>query len=80
VDDTTGKVVWAAEVTQRGAEIKKALDTRRVVRRGRRARTTRYRAPRFSHRRQKNGWLPPSLCSRVENILTWMDKIRTSRT
>src|SRR3954465_7419494 len=33
VDDATGDVVWAAELTHRGAVIKKALDKRRVVRR-----------------------------------------------
>jgi len=43
VDDATGDVLWAAELTHRGAEIKKALDTRRGVRRGRRSRQTRYR-------------------------------------
>src|SRR5437660_8935934 len=76
VNDASGDVVWAAEVTHRGAEIKKALDTRRAVRRGRRARTTSYRKPRWANRRRKQGWLPPSLCSRVENILTWVNKIR----
>ena len=30
VDDATGEVVWAAELTHRGTAIKKALDTRRV--------------------------------------------------
>jgi hypothetical protein len=70
VDDVSGEVVWAAELTHRGAAIKKALDTRRNVRRGRRSRKTRYRAPRFANRKRKKGWLPPSLISRVENILT----------
>src|SRR5437660_2551457 len=64
VNDATGDVVWAAELTHRGAEIKKALDTRRAVRRGRRARTTSYRKPRCANRRRKQGWLPPALCSR----------------
>jgi len=76
VDDGSGEVVWAAELTHRGTAIKKALDTRRAVRRGRRSRKTRYRAPRIALRRRKAGWLPPSLLSRVENSLTWITRIR----
>src|SRR5215472_6792654 len=76
VDDASGAVVWAAEVTHRGAQIKKALDTRHGVRRGRRSRRTRYRPARWANRRRKAGWLPPSLRSRVENILTWVTRIR----
>ncbi|HZU01416.1 MAG TPA: RNA-guided endonuclease IscB [Ktedonobacteraceae bacterium] len=76
VDDARGEVVWAAELSHRGAAIKKALDTRRAVRRGRRSRRTRYRAPRWANRRRKANWLPPSLYSRVHNILTWIMRIR----
>lgn len=76
VDDATGEVVWAAELTHRGAEIKKAQDKRRGVRRSRRSRRTRYRAPRFDNRRRKAGWLPPSLLSRLANILTWVARLR----
>src|SRR5579859_1258796 len=75
VDDGNGEVVWAAELTHRGAEISKVLGKRRSIRRGRRSRETRYRAPRFSNRRRRVGWLPPSLLSRVENILTWVSKL-----
>ena len=76
VDDATGEVVWAGELTHRGAEIKKALDKRRAVRRSRRCRRTRYRAPRFDNRRRHAGWLPPSLLSRVEGILSWVARLR----
>ncbi len=48
VNDATGQVVWAAELTHRGATIKKHLDERRGVRRKRRYRFTRYRQPRFN--------------------------------
>jgi 5-methylcytosine-specific restriction endonuclease McrA len=65
------KVVWAAEIEHRGPIVKRALDQRREVRRKRRNRHVRYRAPRFSNRRKPDGWLPPSLRSRVENIKTW---------
>src|SRR5712691_9997003 len=75
VDDARGEVIWAAELTHRGEAIKRALDKRRAIRRGRRSRMTRYRAPRFDNRRRRAGWLPPSLLSRVANILTWITRI-----
>jgi len=58
VNDASGEVVWAAELMHRGQEVKKALDSRRRVRRGRRQRNTRYRQARFDNRRRKQGWLP----------------------
>ena len=76
VDDARGAVVWAAEVTHRGAEIKQALDTRRGVRHGRRSRRIRYRPARWANRRRKAGWLPPSLRLRVEHLLTRVTRIR----
>jgi len=75
VDDAKGEVVWAAELSHRGTEIRSALDTRRSVRQGRRQRQTRYRAPRCANRRRQKGWLPPSLLSRVENILSWVKRL-----
>jgi 5-methylcytosine-specific restriction endonuclease McrA len=75
VNDAIGEVVWAAELTHRGAAISSALNKRRSVRRGRRSRRTRYRAPRFANRRRRAGWLPPSLLSRVENILAWLKRL-----
>ncbi len=75
LNDANGDVVWAAELSHRGATIKAALDTRRAVRRGRRQRRTRYRAPHFHNRRRAPGWLPPSLLSRVGNILSWVHKL-----
>jgi 5-methylcytosine-specific restriction endonuclease McrA len=76
VNDTTGQVVWAAEVTHRGVQITANLLTRRGQRRGRRQRHTRYRKPRFANRTRPKGWLPPSLCSRIDNILTWVARIQ----
>ncbi len=75
VNDVSGEVVWAAELTHRGQVIKKALDDRRAVRRSRRARKTRYRQPRFQNRRRSKGWLPPSLASRIANVLTWTQRL-----
>ena len=68
------EVVFAAEIEHRGYTIKKSLDTRRAVRRSRRARHTRYRAPRFLNRRKPEGWIAPSLMSRVHNIETWVTR------
>jgi 5-methylcytosine-specific restriction endonuclease McrA len=76
VNDSWGEVVFAAELTHRGQEIKKALDTRRAVRHQRRARHTRYRQPRFNNRRRPKGWLAPSLMSRVSNTLTRVNRLR----
>ena len=76
VNDATGEVVFAAELAHRGQQIKKALDDRRAVRRGRRARHTRYRKPRCANRKRPKGWLAPSLKSRVVNIETWVKRLR----
>jgi len=75
-DFKRGKVVvWAAVLEHRGQQIKNALESRRALRRGRRARHTRYRPARFANRRRPEGWLPPSLQSRVENIWTWLCRL-----
>jgi 5-methylcytosine-specific restriction endonuclease McrA len=68
-------VVWAAELVHRGFAIKSGLTARSQVRRSRRNRKTRYRPVRFDNRRRHKGWLPPSLNSRVENILTWTRRL-----
>ncbi len=70
------RVIWAAEVAHRGLQIKEALESRRALRRGRRNRQTRYRKPRFLNRTRQKGWLPPSLQSRVENIMTWVKRLQ----
>ena len=75
LNDATGTVVWAAELTHRGQHVKSALDRRRASRRSRRQRHTRYRQPRFLNRRRLRGWLPPSLESRIQNVLTWVARL-----
>lgn len=75
VNDATGEVVWGAELTHRGQAIKAALDSRRAIRRSRRKRKTRYRQSRFGNRRRKEGWLPPSLVSRIATIETWVHRL-----
>lgn len=75
VHDASGDVVFAAEIAHRGQAIKVALDSRRAVRRGRQHRKTRYRQPRFANRRRKQGWLPPSIESRIATIETWVRRL-----
>jgi 5-methylcytosine-specific restriction endonuclease McrA len=69
------KLIWAAELTHRGAAIKAALLSRRQLRRSRRARKTRYRPARFLNRTRRKGWLAPSLQHRVDTTLTWVNKL-----
>jgi 5-methylcytosine-specific restriction endonuclease McrA len=76
INDATGQIIFAGELSHRGDAIKKALDQRRSVRRGRRQRKTRYRKPRFNNRARPKGWLTPSLASRVVNVLSWVKRLR----
>lgn len=76
VNDTTGDVVFAAELQHRGNAIKSSLVDRRASRRSRRNRHTRYRAARFNNRTKPKGWLAPSLMSRVYNVETWVKRLQ----
>lgn len=78
VNDKTGEVVFAQEITHRSNEIRDSLLKRRAIRRGRRSRHTRYRQPRFLNRTRKERWLPPSLESRLSNIETWVRRCMRS--
>jgi len=75
LNDATGEVVFAAELSHRGQQITSDLDERRGVRRGRRNRHTRYRKPRWRNRQRAKGGLPPSLQSRIANIITWAQRL-----
>lgn len=76
VNDANGEVVFAAELKHRGLAIRDALTSRRQLRRSRRNRKTRYRQPRFLNRTRPKGWLAPSLQSRIDNIKTWVKRLR----
>ena len=69
------KLIWAAELTHRGQQIKDDLESRRSLRRGRRGRKTRYRKPRFFNRTREKGWLAPSLEHRILTTMTWVNKL-----
>lgn len=75
VHDPSGEVVWAAEITHRGDQVHKNLLKRTGVRRGRRQQHTQYRQPCFANRRRPKGWLAPSLFSRVQNVLTGVQRL-----
>jgi 5-methylcytosine-specific restriction endonuclease McrA len=65
-----------AELTHRGEQVHVRLLARRQARRRRRSAHTRYRKPRFLNRRRPQGWLAPSLRSRVDNIVSWAERYR----
>ena len=68
-------LLWAANLEHRGQIIKSSLESRRAARRSRRQRKTRYREARFNNRTRKEGWLAPSLQSRVDNLVTWIRRL-----
>ena len=76
VVDHTNTVVFAMELEHRGQAIKADLLSRRQIRVGRRSRNTRYRKARFDNRTGVAGGLPPSLMSRIHNIMTWVNRFR----
>lgn len=76
LEGATGtKAIFFGEIVHK-ANIKVRLDKRRVLRRGRRYRKTRYRVARFQNRRQPSGWLPPSLVARVDQTLHALAKFQ----
>jgi len=82
MDDATGQVrkvgevLWAAELSHRSDQIQQRLAARGACRRARRYRHTRYRPARFQNRRRQEGWLAPSLESRVWNVVTWVKRLQ----
>ena len=69
------KVIAKGEIELR-QDVSENLYTRKILRRGRRSRNTRYRQVRFLNRisTKKEGWLPPSIQSRIDNTFFWIDK------
>ena len=67
-------VMWLATLHHR-TNIKQKLDERRGYRRRRRYANLRYRKPRFNNRKRAEGWIPPSLQSRVDNIESWLKRL-----
>lgn len=83
IDADTGEIGEPAlhiralvELVHRGQAIREGLRSRAAMRRTRRGRKTRYRAPRFLNRGNKGeGWIAPSLMHRVETTMTWVRRL-----
>ena len=79
-DDVDAKPVMhislLMDLVHRGQTIRDGLQRRAQLRRGRRARKTRYRTPRFLNRRRPEGWLAPSLQHRLDTAITWVQRLR----
>ena len=73
-DAQRNRTVLFCSIIQHRNDVKKRLAQRSTFRRTRRGRL-RFRKPRFSNRRRPTGWLPPSLRSRLDNTLTWVDRL-----
>jgi len=65
------RALHLAHLEHRGKEVHEKMQHRAGFRRRRRSANLRHRAPRFLNRTRPNGWLPPSLRSRIGNVLTW---------
>ena len=74
--DAGQHVLCLAEITHRGHTVAKSMKSRSASRRRRRTANLRYREPRFDNRRRPDGWLTPSMRSRIGNILTWVARLR----
>ena len=81
------EVIWGAELTHRGEQIKNDLQSRKQTRNNRRSRKTRYRRPSLHEwsrigkkkpvpKHHREGWIAPSLLSRIDNIITWVKRIQ----
>ena len=73
-DEQHNRAVLFCTTIQHRNDVKKRLTQRASFRRTRRG-CLRFRKPRFSNRRRKPGWLPPSLQSRLDNTITWVYRL-----
>ena len=69
------KVVLGINLIHRGHQISQLLTGRAMSRRSRRQRKTRYRKARFLNRTKPKGWFPPSIRSRLDNVLQWVYRL-----
>lgn len=86
VRDDTSEFMFGMQVEHRAQAVKAGLDTRRACRRNRRSRETGYRKAKWGNKCTGNngknhdspreeGWLPPSVKSAADNILTWAERL-----
>lgn len=74
---TSGENVLEKGEIELRQDVKGNLESKKIYRRSRRNRKTRYRKARFLNRTKskKKGWLPPSVESRMQNTCRWIDKL-----
>ena len=70
----TKEIFYSSEITLR-TDITKKLKQRSSYRKTRRNRKTRYRPPRFLNRTRSEGWLPPSVQSKINSTKKEIDYI-----
>lgn len=62
-----GETLYVSEVKTRGDEIRSNLERKKMYRRSRRGRKTGYRKPRWRNRKRKEGWLTPTMGSKIQS-------------
>ena len=67
------KVLIKGEIELRD-DIHKNMQTRLILRRGRRNHKLRHRKARFLNRKRVKGWLPPTVQSKLDATFMWIDK------
>ena len=72
----TNEIVYTSILKLR-TDIVAKLKKRKAYRNNRRARKTRYRKPRFDNRTRSEGWLPPSVQSKVDSTIKEVEFIRS---
>lgn len=70
------KVLAKGEIELRD-DIHKNMENRALLRRTRRSRKTRYRQSRFLNRKRKDGWLPPTVQSKLDATFMWIDRFES---
>jgi 5-methylcytosine-specific restriction endonuclease McrA len=68
-------IQFLLELVHRGKAIQAALHARASMRRRRRSKNLRYRAPRFNNRTKPAGWLPPSLRHRIDTVMSQVNRL-----
>lgn len=71
---TSGNKVLAKGEIELRDGIHEDMETRARLRKDRRNRNTRYREARFLNRRRKEGWLPPTVQSKLDATFRWIDE------
>lgn len=74
---TSGNKVLAKGEIELRDGIHESMVTRSMLRRDRRNRNTRYRQSRFLNRGRKEGWLPPTVQSKLDATFMWIDKFES---